>query len=126
MVGFCGPGAGVSTNSSSGSATAPNSSKTTPRTTKTTTRTTRTTPVLLISPPCTIIDRLRVPGGSFSKEKWENSIAFSQLKIWRSCTPPYDLILKSLVVVLVVLVMVLVVLGVVLVVVEVVASHYCY
>ena len=24
---------------------------------------------------------------------WENSITFSQLKIWRSCTPPYDLIL---------------------------------
>ena len=30
----------------------------------------------------------RLPGGS-----WENSITFSQLKIWRSCTPPYDLIL---------------------------------
>merc|ERR1712078_458093 len=30
----------------------------------------------------------RLPGGS-----WEDSITFSELKIWRSCTPPYDLIL---------------------------------
>ena len=30
----------------------------------------------------------RLPGAS-----WENSITFSQLKIWRSCTSPYDLML---------------------------------
>ena len=32
----------------------------------------------------------RLPGGS-----WEKSITYSQLKIWRSCTPTYDLMLTS-------------------------------
>ena len=64
----------------------------------------------------------RIPGGS-----WENSITFSQLKIWRSCTPPMISSWEVLVVVFVVLVLVLVVLGVFfLVLVAVVACHYFY
>ena len=40
--------------------------------------------LLLLSFPLSLSTG-RLPGGS-----WENSITFSQLKIWRSCTPPYD------------------------------------
>ena len=41
----------------------------------------------------TISTKFRPNPTSSDPGSWENSITFSQLKIWRSCTPPYDLIL---------------------------------
>ena len=59
-TGFCSPGGGFSDNRRSGKPLRLLRLKTAPGTTKTSTRTTRTTPVLVLSPPGTIIDRLKV------------------------------------------------------------------